>query len=791
TAGSFTVTTTPGNPAATTITETGSLPPGVTFTDNGDGTATLAGTPAAGTGGSYPLTLRAINGAGHTDQAFTLTVSESPVITSADHTTFAAGSAGTFTVTTTAGVPAATTLTESGALPSGVTFTDNGDGTATLAGTPAAGSGGSYALTFTASNGVPPDTTQSFTLTVTELPAFTSADHTTFTVGSAGSFTVTTHAGFPVATTLTETGSLPSGVTFTDNGDGTATLAGTPAGGTGGSYPLTLTATNTVGHTDQAFTLTVSQSPVITSADHTTFTVGTAGSFTVTTTAGNPATTTITETGSLPSGVSFTDNGDGTATLSGTPVAGTGGTYALTFTASNGVPPNATQSFTLTVTELPAITSADHTTFVVGSAGNFTVTTHAGFPTATTLTETGSLPSGVTFHDNGNGTASLSGTPAAGSGGSYSLTLTATNTAGHTSQAFTLTVGESPTITSFNHATFTVGHAGTFTVTTSGGFPTPPALTETGTLPTGVTFHDNGDGTATLSGTPSVGGIFTITIKANNGVAPVTSQSFTLTVNGAPVFTSANKATFSPGQPCPSFTVTTTAPPASGTTHITESGKLPKGVTFKDNGNGTAKLSGCVSGVTSTTTYPLIFTATNSVGYATQNFTLTVKSQGTALPASQPTSSGTLQGVPSNTTLDQYIHLSGSGYAAGTPITIGYYPGAVTVAHVTATSTGTFSASVMVTAAGSHTFVAAGLDKNGHMRYLEYTTYTAQSSSSGSHWPYGGGADSASGGLGGLPLADTGPGNLRLTAGYALAALLAGLGLLVIGRRRQDGKATE
>ena len=42
---------------------------------------------------------------------------------------------------------------------------------------------------------------------------------------------MTTTAGFPTATTLTKTGALPAGVTFTDNGDGTATLAGTPAAG--------------------------------------------------------------------------------------------------------------------------------------------------------------------------------------------------------------------------------------------------------------------------------------------------------------------------------------------------------------------------------------------------------------------------------------------------------------------------------------------------------------------------------------------------------------------------------
>ncbi len=75
-------------------------------------------------------------------------------------------------------------------------------------------------------------------------------------MGTAESFTVTT-TGIPTAA-MTETGTLPSGVTFIDNGDGTATLAGTPAAGTGGSYPLTITAaTGCCSNATQSFTLTV------------------------------------------------------------------------------------------------------------------------------------------------------------------------------------------------------------------------------------------------------------------------------------------------------------------------------------------------------------------------------------------------------------------------------------------------------------------------------------------------------------------------------------------------------
>jgi hypothetical protein len=65
----------------------------------------------------------------------------------------------------------------------------------------------------------------------------TSANTTTFTAGSPGTFKVTTSGPTP---TLTFRGALPPLVTFTDNGDGTGTLAGTPPPGSNGSYSVTL-----------------------------------------------------------------------------------------------------------------------------------------------------------------------------------------------------------------------------------------------------------------------------------------------------------------------------------------------------------------------------------------------------------------------------------------------------------------------------------------------------------------------------------------------------------------------
>jgi hypothetical protein len=90
--------------------------------------------------------------------------------------------------------------------------------------------------------------------------------------------------------------------------------------------------------------------PSITSAKTTLFESGINGSFTVTT-SGLPTPTLSVLTGpgqsGLPQGIGFNDNANGTATLAG--VAATPGVSTFTITASNGVSPPATQTFTLVV----------------------------------------------------------------------------------------------------------------------------------------------------------------------------------------------------------------------------------------------------------------------------------------------------------------------------------------------------------------------------------------------------------------------------------------------------------
>ncbi len=280
---------------------------------------------------------------------------------------------------------------------------------------------------------------------------------------------------------------------------------------------------------------------------------------------------------------STTTSGQAISLFTAGPTAGAG---SATTTVDNQ-----TVSVSLGIGQSPAITSANNAIFRVGAAGAFSVDT-TGSPNPS-IAESGVLPVGVTFIDNGNGMGTLSGTPSPGTGGLYIITFIAQNgLSPSATQTFTLTVNQAPTITSAKSATFAIGAAGSFTVTTS-AFPTA-SIREAGTLPSGVTFVDNHNGTGTLSGTPDAGSVFNITFTASNNFAPPAIQNFKLTLGKAPTVTgiaaNPNPSTF--GQ---SVAFTATVSSAAGT---------PTGtVTFTDGTTalGTVPLTGGMATLSTST----------------------------------------------------------------------------------------------------------------------------------------------------------------------------------------------
>jgi hypothetical protein len=316
--------------------------------------------------------------------------------------------------------------------------------------------------------------------------------------------------------------------------------------------------------------------PSFTSANATTFTVGAAGNFPITT-FGIPAVNGITQSGALPAGVSFVYiAGQSTASLAGTPGAGTGGVYPLTFGATNGVPPPGSQSFTLTVNQASAVTSANATTFIVGTPGTFTVTA-TGFPKPA-LTVTGCAPAtpGVTFVDNGNGTGTLSGSPALGSVGVHNCTISATNGIGAAAtQAFALTINKAPTTTTVTSSInpSLVGQSVTFTATVIAtapgtGTPTGTVQFKDGAAPIGAPVALVA-GSATFSTAALTLGPHTITADYSGdgdfiiSTGSLPTQTVTKAATSTALTSSINPTVF--GQST-TFTATVTAtPPGSGT----------------------------------------------------------------------------------------------------------------------------------------------------------------------------------------------------------------------------------
>ncbi len=258
------------------------------------------------------------------------------------------------------------------------------------------------------------------------------------------------------STTFSDTGTLPSGVSLTPAG----LLSGTPDPGTGGKYPINVTASDgLVTDTTQAFTLVVEGPPVITSPDSATLTVGEPGLFLVTS-AGVPIPA-LSEIGTLPAGVTFTDKNDGTATLAGTPGPGTDGVYSIATVAINGTNPPAITTLTLTVVQEPSVTSGEQAGFTLGQPGSFTVTT-TGYPAAA-LRMNGALPDGLVFTDNGDGTATISGTPRHLTGSPVALSVQATNAAGSVTSPLAVTVSSGKAwLAGSDGAVYPVGTATSF-----------------------------------------------------------------------------------------------------------------------------------------------------------------------------------------------------------------------------------------------------------------------------------------------------------------------------------------
>jgi outer membrane autotransporter protein len=410
-----------------------------------------------------------------------------------------------------------------GALPAGVTFSGN-----TLSGTPTVP--GSYPITVTATDsvltgaGAPFSITQNYTLNV-PAPTIVIAPATlpNTTAGLSYSQTLTASGGVAPYTFAVTAGALPNGLTLGSGGalSGTTTASGT--------FNFTVTATDANGQTaSNAYTVAVAV-PTVTLTPAT-LPGGTAGTaYTqVLTIAGGIAPYTVTQTGALPMGLTFNA---ATRTFSGTPTqAGTFNISVAVTDSTGGTAATVTNAYTLTIaTPTLAMTPATVPASTAGVPFAQTFVASGGIAPYTYALSAGALPAGLTLTAAG----ALSGTPTVAGTFNFSVRATdsTTGTAATVTIAYTLTLS-APTIT-INPATLPNSVQQlpyTQALAATGGTAPYTFAVTAGALPAGVTLSTAGS----LSGTPTVSGVFNFTIRATDALGFTGTRVYALTVVDRP-----------------------------------------------------------------------------------------------------------------------------------------------------------------------------------------------------------------------------------------------------------------
>ena len=516
----------------------GSLPTGLVLNTS---TGVVTGTPTTAGTSNFTVTVTDQTSPTHETQNANLSITIIPQLSVATTalSNGAVGSAYNSTLNATGGVTAYAWSITSGSLPAGLSLNA---ATGAITGTPAAGSNGSYPLTFKVTDSGTPQQTQTFSTTIT---IYTGLTITTTSLpndvmGTGYNQSVGAVGGTPSYTFSLASGSGPLPPPLTINSS-TGAITGTPS--TAGTYNFTVQVTDSSTPTQtktQALSIIIYTPLIFPAVVLPNGVVGTA--YTTTNLAASGGTTSYTwsETGALPSGLTLTPAG----VLSGTPAAGSAGTYPITVKVTDSSIPAQvqTQNLSITIYTGLAITSVPLPNGVAGTAYSQPVTVAGGTaPYNWSLTGTPPACLSLANASTGTGTNSVTGNPAAGCVGTYNnFTLQVTD-----SSVPAQTKTQNETVIIYSALSFTapalpggaVNTVYTTTLTASAGTSPYTYSIVSGSLPPGLTLSPlTPAASASIAGTPTTAGTYNFKVQVQDSSVPAQQvQTATLSITIYPL----------------------------------------------------------------------------------------------------------------------------------------------------------------------------------------------------------------------------------------------------------------
>ena len=432
----------------------------------------------------------------------------------------------------------------------------------------------------------------------------------TFSNGTVGVFYNSSITASNSPTSWSTSGSLPPGLSGSGV-SGTFTITGTPT--TAGTYTFNVIATNSGGSDTESRSITIVNPAPVISGNFGSGTVGVGYSSSIT--ASNNPTSWSVGSG-LPPGLGASFSGS-TLTVSGVPTSA--GTYSFNVTASNDGGSD-TQSKSISIAAPPNPSWDSTAAFATGKVNQGYFQTRTASNT-TSISSASTTAPGLSASGSGS-TLTLQGTPTAA--GTFSVSATANGVSGSTPATLSTTVTINPLVipTWSDTSLSSDFRVGVSYATTSSGNNSVSATNATsfsvvsGSLPAGISGSTSGS-TYTLSGTPTVRGSYSFTLRATNSDGNATpDQNFSGTVTHPPFWTDETLAAFSQGRSYSDAVVVSTS---TAVTWSITAGSLPVGITATASGtnNNTYTLSGTPTG---SGAYSFTIQASNSDGTISKTF---------------------------------------------------------------------------------------------------------------------------------------------------------------------------